>query len=91
MSRFIASPVTVGPSVSAMPLTTSDRRMDNLHHAQWRVNFQQSLLDMHRSTTWHGPGWYDKEAECARRLMEAREELHRLEIGLLTQPPEGDG
>jgi hypothetical protein len=50
-----------------------------LEHAQWRVGFVRSLLDLHRHTlSLGGAEWIKEETVLVERLAAAENELQRL-------------
>jgi hypothetical protein len=54
-------------------------KQHRLEHAQWRVDFTRSLLDLHRhSIAVHGTEWNREEAILIERLASAENELQRV-------------
>ncbi len=59
------------------PMPDFERRVRNLDHALWRVNFLASILQTHRSLTPRDAPWRAQEAEYVERLAWAERELER--------------
>lgn len=61
------------------PLDDMDPRihaLDNLEHAQWKVNFIRHLLQAHLASPWKGTSeWQAQRAEFLLRLASAEDEL----------------
>jgi hypothetical protein len=54
-------------------------KQHRLEHAQWRVDFTRSLLDLHRhSIAQHGAEWSREESILIERLASAENELQRV-------------
>jgi hypothetical protein len=54
-------------------------KQHQLEHAQWRVDFARSLLDLHRhSISMHGAEWIREETILVERLASAENELQRI-------------
>jgi hypothetical protein len=60
-------------------MTESELHSRHLQHAEWRVGFVRSLLEMHRhSIALHGAEWSREETILIDRLATAEAELQRL-------------
>lgn len=59
------------------PMPDFERRVRNLDHALWRVNFLASILQTHRTLSPRDADWRRQEAEYVERLAWAERELER--------------